>query len=703
MIKYNIDFFKKINNEEILISGWAFSSNNELKITSPDLISIEKKNRPDVINSYKDKFDNIDIDCGFNLTIKSKSGRAVFKLNDGDEEIIYKAGLLKIKLENFKKSILKIHGILKVISGKIDIVSLKSFFSYFVKFGFKKSIKKIFNSFNKFDRQISYFKNNQPDKNELINQANYKFDYRPLISILVPAYNTPVVFLKQLLDSVINQTYSNWELCIADGSSNDETVKFLKNSADLQKNIKIVFLGSNLGIAGNTKKAFEISKGEYIVLLDHDDYLSPDALYEVVKTVNKYRDVDFLYSDRVIFSNETNKIIGCHYLPAFSPDLLRAYNYASHLNGFSRWVIDRAGFEREGYDGSQDYDFELRVVESSRRIVNIPRVLYFCRASEGSVAFNPGSKMYAYEAGRKAIGEHINRIGYPGEVEFLEETFSYKINYIIKDNKRVSIIIPNKDHASDLERCLKSIVEKTSYMNFDINVIENNSETEGIFPNYERMKKEYKINVLNYPDKGFNFSAINNWASDRVEGDYLVLLNNDTQVISGNWLEEMLMFAQRGDIGAVGAKLYYPDDTIQHAGLVIGLGGSIASHYDYRKSRYEAGYMNRLLLPQNYTAVTAACLMVKKEDYKKVNGLDEVNFKIGLNDVDFCLKLREIGKTNVLTPYAELYHFESVSRGLDETGPNEERYKTERDYFRKKWEKYFLNGDPYDNPGILAV
>jgi GT2 family glycosyltransferase len=379
---------------------------------------------------------------------------------------------------------------------------------------------------------------------------------------------------------------------------------------------------------------------------------------------------------------------------------MRACNYASHLNAFSKYIIDQVGFIRMGYDGSQDYDFELRVMEKARKIIHIPKVLYYCRAGEGSVALDPESKMYAYEAGRLAIEEHIKRIGYPGQVEFLTKTFSYRIHYEIKNKDKVSIIILNKDHKKELKRCIDSIVSKTSYLNYEIIIVENNSEEISIFDYYEELKNDSRIKVITYETNEFNFSELNNFGVKHTDSPYLLFLNNDTEIINENWLSEMLMFAQRDDVGAVGAKLYYPDETYQHIGLFIGLGGHIASHYDHRKNKNETGYMHRLSMPQNYNAVTAACLLIKRQDFLEINGFDEVNFKIGLNDIDLCLKLRELSKLNVVTPYAELYHYESISRGSDEVGEAKKRFEREVNVFRMKWKKYYENDDEYLNPNF---
>ena len=566
---------------------------------------------------------------------------------------------------------------------------------YGLKYTLKKTIIYLYKTILKCGtRRDEIWKNDDYSESAKDVKTDIKF------SIIVPLYNTPEIYLQEMVESVINQTYPNWELCLGDGSDNDyEHIKNkIEKLCEKDHRIKYVQINGNKGIAGNTIEAYKLATGDYIVLLDHDDLLENTALIELAKVIEERPELDFIYSDRSIFDDKTKEILAYHYLPGYSPEFLRACNYASHLNCFSKRIINEVGFLRMGYDGSQDYDIELRVIEKTKNIANIPKVLYACRACQGSVALDPESKMYAYEAGRRAIEEHIYRIGYPGEVEFLKDTFSYRIHYKIVNPGKTSIIIPNKDHVKDLERCINSILKKTKEVDYEIIVVENNSEDPQTFLYYEDLKK-IGVRILTYPGKTFNFSDINNFAVGHCESKYILFLNNDTEVINENWLKEMVMFAQRKDVGAVGAKLYYPNETYQHIGLYIGLGGHIASHYDHRKSNKETGYMHRLSMPQNYNAVTAACLLIKREDFKKVDGFDAVNFKIGLNDIDLCLKLREIGKINVLTPYAELYHFESISRGLDTEGESKDRFERESQFFRGKWKKY-IEKDEYINPNF---
>jgi len=567
------------------------------------------------------------------------------------------------------------------------------------KVGIKKTLRKI----KDYKHKQNYLFNEhiRLSEQEKLYQKKNVFPKQIKISIVTPLYNTAELFLNEMVNSVMAQTYSNWELCLADGSDKEHEYveNICKNYAKNDKRIKYCKLKSNEGIAENTIQAFNLSDGDYILLLDHDDLLAENALFEAAKAINNNDNVDFIFSDRLVFDDKTKKILGYQYLPGYNPDLLRSFNYASHLNAFSRYIIDKVGFERSGYNGSQDYEFELRVIEAARKTVHIREILYYCRASEGSVASNPGSKLYAYENGRKAIEEHISRIGYPGKVEFVEKTFSYRIHYNISTDEKVSIIIPNKDNVGLISRCIDSILSKTTYPNYEIDIIENNSALQKTFNYYEHITKMHKDKIF-IKNAGktseFNFSFLNNWGVQQTTGKYLLFLNNDTQIITPNWIEEMIMFAQRDDVGAVGVKLYYPDNTIQHSGLIVGLGGHCASHYDNKASKDSFGYMHCLSMVRNYSAVTAACMMIKRKDFIDVNGFDEELFKIGLNDIDICLKLRENNKLVVFTPYAELYHFEGASRGRDheDTGLGR-RFLTESDNFKEKWHKYFENSDPY--------
>lgn len=542
-----------------------------------------------------------------------------------------------------------------------------------------------------------------PMQEERDRQERAVFERMPKISILVPLWNTPQDFLQEMIGSVQKQTYGNWELCLADGSDDDHAYvgEYCRRLAETDGRIVYQKLQRNEGISGNTNQCYKLATGEFIGLFDHDDILHPCALYEYVKVINE-QDADFVYCDEATFkSPDIDKMITMHFKPDYAIDNLRANNYICHFSVFARNLLEGTELFRTQFDGSQDHDMILRLTDNARKVVHVPKLLYYWRAHAGSVAGNIEAKPYVVEAARGAVADHLRRHGFSHFTITSTRAFEtiFKISYEIIGEPKISIVIPNKDHTEDLRRCIKSIVEKSTWENYEIIVVENNSETKEIFSYYEELKNNPQIKVVTY-DGEFNYSRINNLGVSQATGDYVLLLNNDTQVITVNWMEELLMYAQRQDVGAVGGKLYYGDKTIQHAGVVIGLGAHrTAGHVHYRQKRENLGYMGRLCYAQNMTAVTGACLMVKKALYEEAGGLDE-SFAVSLNDVDFCLKLRSMGYLNVFTPFAELYHFESISRGLDDKGASAERYNDESARFRKKWEKELAAGDPYFNPNF---
>lgn len=542
-----------------------------------------------------------------------------------------------------------------------------------------------------------------PTQEERDRQERAVFERMPKISILVPLWNTPQDFLQEMIGSVQKQTYGNWELCLADGSDDDHAYvgEYCRRLAETDGRIVYQKLQQNEGISGNTNQCYKLATGEFIGLFDHDDILHPCALYEYVKVINE-QDADFVYCDEATFkSPDIDKMITMHFKPDYAIDNLRANNYICHFSVFARNLLEGTELFRTQFDGSQDHDMILRLTDNARKVVHVPKLLYYWRAHAGSVAGNIEAKPYVVEAARGAVADHLRRHGFSHFTITSTRAFEtiFKISYEIIGEPKISIVIPNKDHTEDLRRCIKSIVEKSTWENYEIIVVENNSETKEIFSYYEELKNNPQIKVVTY-DGEFNYSRINNLGVSQATGDYVLLLNNDTQVITVNWMEELLMYAQRQDVGAVGGKLYYGDKTIQHAGVVIGLGAHrTAGHVHYRQKRENLGYMGRLCYAQNMTAVTGACLMVKKALYEEAGGLDE-SFAVSLNDIDFCLKLRSMGYLNVFTPFAELYHFESISRGLDDKGASAERYNDESARFRKKWEKELAAGDPYFNPNF---
>ena len=533
-------------------------------------------------------------------------------------------------------------------------------------------------------------------------EENAQFPKDIKFSVLVPLYNTPDSFLKAMIESVQAQTYKNWELCLADGSDSEHSFvgEICKKYADGDKRIKYEKLERNLGISENTNACIRMATGEYIALFDHDDLLHPSALYEVMRAICEHG-ADFIYTDENTFSDEPHDAYNPHFKPDFSPDTLRSYNYICHLSVFSRELLDSVGYFRSEYDGSQDYDLILRLTEKAKKIFHIRKILYYWRAHKNSVAQDVGAKPYTVAAAKKALAAHLERCGLKGEVLDSSVPTTYHIKYEIDGNPLISVIIPNKDHTDDLDICLKSLCEKSSYKNFEVIIVENNSTEKETFEYYEALTQKHgNIKIVTWKGN-FNYSAINNFGVSYAKGEYILLLNNDVEIINGSCLEEMLMFAQRKDVGAVGAKLYYSDNTVQHAGVILGLGGT-AGHAHKHFGRSHPGYMARASIAQNLTACTAACLMMRRDVFDEVGGLDE-EFEVAFNDVDLCMKIRKKGYLVVFTPYAELYHYESKSRGNDSTPEKLERFRGEIDRFKEKWQKQLDDGDPYYNPNLTLT
>lgn len=544
-----------------------------------------------------------------------------------------------------------------------------------------------------------------PTPEEAKAQREARFDRMVKISILVPLWNTPEDFLREMIESVTAQTYENWELCLADGSddAHEYVAGIVREYQEKDGRGRILYrkLEKNEGIAGNTNQCLTMATGEYIGLFDHDDILHPGVLYEYVKVINE-KQADYIYCDETTFkSGDINKMLTMHFKPDFAIDNLRANNYICHFSVFARELLDGTELFRPRFDGSQDHDMILRLTDRAKNVVHVPKLLYYWRSHPGSVASDINAKPYAIQSAKDAVADHLRRHGFTHFQITSTRAFEtiFKIRYQILGSPLISIVIANKDHVSDLRRCVSSILEKSTYEDYEIIIVENNSEEKETFEYYEELQGNDRITIVTYEGE-FNYSAVNNLGVRNAKGEYILLLNNDTQVITVNWMEELLMYAQRADVGAVGAKLYYADKTIQHAGVVLGLGAHrTAGHSHYKQHRENLGYMGRLCYAQDVSAVTGACLLVKKALYEEVGGLEE-DFAISLNDVDFCLKLREKGYLNVFTPFAELYHFESVSRGLDDQGQKAQRYNRESEHFRQKWKEVLDAGDPYYNPNF---
>lgn len=601
---------------------------------------------------------------------------------------------------------------------------------YISKYGFIKTVKKCIKTvirktvrFLKGEKDLQYgdyggwIKYNEPKDADLKLQMKKKFKIEPKISIVVPMYNTKEKFFKELVESLKRQTYSNWELCLADGSpeENNNLKKYMNDDR-----IKYKFLNANKGIAGNSNEAVDMATGDYIALLDHDDILSEYALFEVVRTINTYPNGEFFYSDEDKIDENDNRY-DAYFKPDFSPDTLRCQNYICHLSVFKKELMEKLGGFKEDYNGAQDYDIFLRMSEivEPKNIIHIPKILYHWRVhSESTAKLNSHAKNYAFEAGKKAIEDHLKRVGLDGVVSEGCIEGIYRVDYKVIGNPKVSIVIPNKDGKEVLEVCIKSLVEKTTYDNYEIIVVENNSDTDEIFEYYKEIIKNPKIKVINYNTgkfieneeqaskeyvnrnrievkKGFNYSAVINCGARASTGDYVVQLNNDTELRTENWLEILLGFVQRNDVGAVGVKLIYPDNTIQHAGIIVGIGGIAGNRF--KSIPYDGhGYFAQESMIMNLSAVTAACIITPKSIYDEVGYMDET-LAVAFNDVDFCMKIREKGYLVIYNPFVEFWHYESKTRGQEDTPEKIKRFQNEMSIFEQRWPEILEFGDPYYN------
>ena len=594
---------------------------------------------------------------------------------------------------------------------------------YFRRYGFFKTLKKVLKRLfsikeNRKSNQEQYkiwLEKNNPSIEELDEQRKYKFEVNPKISIVVPMYNTPEAFFKELIDSLQNQTYLNWELVLADGSENKNTK--LEKYYQGESKIKYSFLNSNKGISENTNEAIKLATGEYIGFLDHDDLLSQNALYEIVKVINDNKNVDFIYSDEDKI-DQTGERFEPYFKPDFSPETLECNNYITHFVVVKKELIEKIGLLNSEFNGAQDFDFVLRATEKANKVVHISKILYHWRVHRDSTANIADAKPYAYEAGIRVVKEHLKRTRKKGIVEDGQDVPGiYKIKYDVLGNPKVSILIPNKDNINLLKNCINSILKITLYKNYEIVIIENNSEKKETFEYYEKVIQNEKIKILNYNNntvidkngkkeldkkikatnkKDFNYSSLINFGVKNTDGEYVLQLNNDTVILTSDWLEIMIGYAQNKEIGAIGGRLYYEDKTIQHAGIIIGLSG-IAGNMLVNLPYGKHAYFGREAATRNVSAVTGACLFCRRELYEEVGYMDEELFKVAFNDVDFCLKLMEKGYRNLYNPYIELIHYESKTRGYEYTKQQEERFDKESNNFKIKWKAFLKKGDPYYN------
>lgn len=684
---------EKVNRRAgtLSIRGWAAGlSHVSVKLfdenKNPIECQVQRLSRVDVVELFREC--QVEEKCGFYIELTNIKGRYLY---------------LVMRTKDGNKSVYKVSiGALEILQGKAGKYRKKAF-TYLRAHGVKalavKSVRKLTEITQGPVDYSKWLPRHLPTASDLEKQRREVFSYSPKISIVVPLYKTNPEFLSQLIDSVKGQTYKNWELCLSDGSGADSPIKgILEKYMAEEPRIKVVFHDEPLRIAENTNAAIEAATGDFIAFADHDDVLTAHALYSCVKALNEDQDIEVLYSDEDKMTMDGRKFFMPHFKPDFNLDLLCTVNYICHLFVVKRGLLDKVGLLRPEFDGAQDYDFIFRCVEATEHIRHIPMILYHWRSHEDSTAENPESKMYAFDAGARAIGAHYERIGVKAEVSNGEFLGLYRTKFIRDYDPLISIIIPNKDHIQDLERCINSIEGKSTYRNVEYIIVENNSTEKETFAYYKELEaRNPKVKVV-YWEGVFNYSEINNFGASYAKGEYFLLLNNDTEVINSDWLEEMLGYCMRPDVGIVGARLYYEDDTIQHAGVVLGFGG-IAGHCFVQQPRGNTGYCHRIICAQDYSAVTAACMMVKKKAFDEAGGLSP-DLAVAFNDIDFCLKVRDRGYLVVYNPYAELYHYESKSRGLEDTPEKMARFNKEIATLEAHWPDIFKKPDPYYNPNL---
>lgn len=686
---------KTTNN--LTITGWAldtitkesptFTINNENQVSA---YNIQRVLREDVNQIYQTE---PAIEAGFVVTLEGIKQKKVLPFHFQSS-----AHVVTVDFPLNKKY--------PVIPGTEDKVTrlwikARKGFKYMAKNGISHTIQRA--KIEKLRNQASYpnwLARNEVLDIEAMTQEIATFHYQPKISIAMPVYNVEEKWLRLCIDSILNQVYTNWELCMADDASTDPNVKkILTEYQQLDERIRVVFREQNGHISEATNSALAIATGEFVALLDNDDELAINAFYEVVKVLNENPELDLIYSDEDKIDMDGNRSDPA-FKPDWSPDLLLGTNYISHLGVYRRSILEEIGGFRKGYEGSQDYDLVLRFTEKTtkERIKHIPKVLYYWRMLPTSTAVDQGSKGYAFEAGLRAVQDALVRRGINGHATHGAANGLYDVYYDIKSDKLVSIIIPTKNGYKDVQRCVSSIIEKTTYQNYEIIMADNGSTDPKMHELYAEFEQQlpgrFFVESIDIP---FNFSTINNRAVKKAHGEYLLFLNNDTEVITENWLTLMVSFAQQERIGCVGAKLLYPNNTVQHAGVILGLGG-VAGHGHYGYPHGDLGYFGRLAINVNYSAVTAACLLMKKADFDAVGGFEEA-FTVAFNDVDLCLKVQALGRDNVWLHEAELYHFESQTRGYDDKGKKKKRFEQEKVMMEEKWGPLIEN-DPFYNPNL---
>lgn len=705
-MKYKVDVVR-IRENSITLNGWVVGRKPE---STPSFEVRDEQNRPVAFQWVATRRDDVsqiyykqvyDKDFGFDIQFPYERGCSYRLLIHCDG----KTAKIKYNEELIEKRASVAHKRLEKIKDLMNLETVRVAWEFGKKHGLKALALKSKHKLQGIDNDYDYsewYELTKPTPEELAGQRQTDFLHQPLLSVVIPAYQTPEKYLREMLDSILAQTYQNWEVCLVNGSPAGagrivERVMLQYQAADSR--FKYRDLGANLGIAGNTNAALDMAAGDYIILADHDDTLPEHALFEVVQAINEDLDYEVIYSDEDKLDMDGGALFDPHFKPDFNPDLLTSVNYICHLLVVKKELLDRVGGFRQEFDGAQDYDFIFRCTEAAKKIRHIPRVLYHWRCHQGSTASNPESKLYAFEAGSRAIMAHFKRCGIPAlKVEKGVDYGIYHTVFEIQGEPLISVVIPNKDHHQDLDLCLRSILERATYRNLEFIIVENNSTEPETFHYYEKIQAEYsRVRVVTW-EREFNYSAINNFGAGFAAGEYLLFLNNDTEVINPGIFEEMLGFAQRAEVGIVGARLLYQDDTIQHAGVVVGFGG-IAGHTFIGLHQAENSYFHRAMCAQDYSAVTAACMLTKTALFWQVDGFTE-ELAVAFNDIDYCMKVRAAGKLVVYAPYAVMYHYESKSRGLEDTPEKVRRFNNEVAIFARRWPDILQNGDPYYNPNL---
>ena len=696
VIEYSIDNYSEIEDEQkAVLVGWTldecnsnfeYEIKNELDQIIPSNVRIES--RRDLVQLKM--IDSSQSMCGFRITFPvTKEGKYTLIIRG-------KTSARELPISREQK---KNQGLLKAYLRAINPKRVANAWKYLRNNGIRDFMKRVSLGPTLLDPYPIWFEQQRISLQELEAQKKIQFTYAPKISLIVATYNTKESYLREMIESVVNQSYSNWEVCIADGSTNDKVENYIKSHYLSDERIKFKRLDKNYGISGNMNAALEMVTGEYLGLYDHDDFLEYNALFEVVKSlqVTKY---DVVYTDEDKFDDSKGRFADPNFKPDFNIDLFRSHNYITHFFVVNMDIVKVIGGMKKEYDGAQDYDFMFRVFEQTNNIYHLPKMLYHWRMHSLSTAMNPESKMYCYDAGKNAILDHYKRIGIEASVKMLPKPYygCYETTYMTPGNPLVSIIIPNMDHKDVLKTCIDSLFEVNTYRNIEIIVVENNSKKEETFEYYHELETEHANVKIVYWKNDFNYSEINNFGVQFAQGDYLLFLNNDTEMIRPDSIQNMLGVCMRKEVGAVGAKLLYEDRTIQHAGVVIGFSG-YAGHINNGIDEDQPGYMMRAQLNCDYSAVTAACMMVKKSVFNEVDGFDP-QFKVACNDVDLCLKIREKGYLVVYDAFSIWFHYESKSRGYEDSEEKIERFNNEVAKFQKKWNKILVEGDPYYNPNF---